>query len=159
MRKIMKTKKVQEEMVGFVLIIVLVSVIAVVFLGISLRKGASEKNSLEIKDFLYSSMLYSVDCSFQVENVRDLILACYNSEACDSGSSCELLEDTYLRMINSSLRLGESAKYQGYVLKIVSGEENVLSASSGNSTKSLVGSNIKILTYESSINISLKMYY
>ena len=51
------SKKAQEEMIGFVLIIVLVAVIALVFLAISIRKPAEIRDKKEIQNFLYSHFL------------------------------------------------------------------------------------------------------
>jgi len=52
--KSIKDKKAQEEMVGFVLIVVLVAIIAVIFLGITLRKPSNKigQESERLSSFL-----------------------------------------------------------------------------------------------------------
>lgn len=120
-------KRAQEEMVGFVLIIVLVAVIALVFLAISLRKPAAERGSEEITNFLHSSMLYTTGCQprgGEVYNFKELITACLGNENClNNESACDILNKTASELINLGFQAGEDAKYKGYVMKIY-GENN-----------------------------------
>lgn len=154
----MKTRRAQEEIVGFAVIILLVIVIGVVLFVISFNKSSSGKTSLEVSDFLYSSFLYSVDCQQQIENINDLILACYKNEQCDNESSCQLLEDTYKKMLES-FRAGEDSKYKAYFFKINGGEQSLVYLEKGNSTRNSLGSSVKVITSEEAINVSLKLYY
>ncbi|MBI2057207.1 hypothetical protein HYT91_03060 [Candidatus Pacearchaeota archaeon] len=58
-----KNKIGQEEMVGFALIIILVSVILLVFLAFSLNKPKTEATeSYEVNSFLQSSLQYTSSC-------------------------------------------------------------------------------------------------
>lgn len=155
---IVKSRRSQEELVGFGIIIVVVAVIALVFLSIGLRKQPEMKNSLEVSDFLYSSFEYSIECSSQVENLDDLILACVKGQSCEEESSCEILRNTYKDMIEKSIRLEEESRYKAYNFKIISDNETVLFLESGNKTGSLIGSRVHIPTRES-INVSLALYY
>ena len=87
-----KSTRSQEEMVGFILIVVLVSVIGVILLVISLRKPVERIESNEITAFLEASMHYTTSCQPNPERVYDfqgLIIACRNNENCiDGNSSC-----------------------------------------------------------------------
>lgn len=120
----MKLKKIggntgQEEMVGFVLIVILVLVIGIVFLGISLKKPSSniEKESLLVSSFLGSLSSYTSDCQIPESIYRslgDLITDCYNNEACSDGrTSCQVLDKTLGDILNSSF-LVESGSYTRY---------------------------------------------
>ena len=117
-----RRKKGQEEMIGFVLIIVLVAVIALVFLAVSLRKQEEFEQNSEIENFLYSSMLYTTNCSKSAElayNLQDLIKSCYKQEKCLNGEeSCEILNKTLVDLFSKSWNFGEESVEKAYVFKI-----------------------------------------
>lgn len=148
--------KAQEEMIGFVMIILIVVVVGVILLGIGLNKPKESKTSLEITDFLYTLFQYSVNCS---DTYKDLIISCIKNEYCNSISSCQALEDITLKVINTSLRVGSEKQYKAYEYKIFSGNSSVIYLTSGETTRNSVGSNVKIITSEDKINVSLKLYY
>jgi hypothetical protein len=156
--RLIKLRNAQEELVGFGIIIVLVAIIALIFLGIGLRSPSEMKNSLEVSDFIYSSLSYSVDCQEQITNINDLIVACYNSKGCKQGESCELLKSTYEDMIESSLRIGNEMKYKAYIFRVFSGDNTLVFLDNGNKTGSLTGASARILSGET-INVSLVLYY
>src|SRR3989344_2056802 len=99
---IIKSKRSQEEMVGFVAIIVLVSVIALVFIAISLRKG-EVKQGKEIENFLHSALL-ETSCITNYTNyeLRDIIVSCEKNEECNNENACNILNKTINRLINLS---------------------------------------------------------
>ncbi len=96
--KMIKNKKSQEEMVGFVLIIVLVAVIAVVFLGISLRKPSqTNAESENILAFISAVSEVTTECQISKNHlsVGELVSACEKSRPCDGGKpACSVLSDT-----------------------------------------------------------------
>src|SRR3989338_10673769 len=99
-------KKAQEEIVGFALILLLVVIIGMVFMSISLRKQpASEQDDKEVSNFLDAMLQYTSDCesSFSTYlNMKDLIKACYNNEACLSGrSACQHLREASTNLLNA----------------------------------------------------------
>ena len=56
-------KRAQEEMVGFALIVIIVSVILVIFLGFSLRdQGKENVESYEVESFIQSFLQYTSEC-------------------------------------------------------------------------------------------------
>lgn len=122
MRKI--NKKGQEEMVGFVLIVVLVIIIGIVFLGISLRNPASniEKDSKLISSFLGSISSYTTDCEIPQSVNRDigeLISDCYNGEICGDGkTSCEVLETSLKGILNASYIVSNGSYTRYYEMGI-----------------------------------------
>ena len=80
-------KKAQQEIVGFVLIVVIVSIIGLIFLSLSLGKGERVgQTSIEISNLLESSMYYTTDCAVsfipKYKSGQDLIKACYRNEKC-----------------------------------------------------------------------------
>jgi hypothetical protein len=82
----MKSKKAQEEMVGFVLIMLIVAVIFLVFLAIFVRNGLINRDvdSLEISHFLDSMLEYTTECSlddgFTFLNLGDLFRECADND-------------------------------------------------------------------------------
>ena len=147
-RKKMIRKRAQEEIVGFVLIIVLVAVIALLFLAFSIRRPVEMQESREIEDFLHSSLSLTTDCKPSEERVydlRDLIGACYNNEKCfDDKSACNVLNKTAFELIENSFQVGEEARYKSYNFRIYFQNTTLLYLSSGEETGSKSGAEIYI---------------
>ena len=114
MRRILDKKKAQQEIIGFVIIIVIVAVVGVIFLGISLRRGMRDDSSVqdaEIANFLSTSAKYTTDCvlkeGFYAE-LEDITDACYNSKICtDNREACDILASTYEDMTRIVWPAGE----------------------------------------------------
>jgi hypothetical protein len=125
------TKKGQEEMLGFALIMIIVAVILVIFLGFSLRKSSKETvESYEVESFLQTALSYSTECGNYRDShppIRDLIFACNSKEMClDGQDSCEVLKSEVENIIGKSWKIGEDTPIKGYELKILlssTGEE------------------------------------
>jgi len=89
LRKI--NRKGQEEIVGFVVIVVLVAVVFLVVLGLYLRRDVSviQRDSGDVKQFLESTMEYTTECTIGSDDehisVSELLGNCYNKEECVSG--------------------------------------------------------------------------
>src|SRR3989338_643556 len=120
-----KLRKGQHEIVGFVLIVLLVSVIGVVFLSIALNKGSAiEPRSAEISNFLSSMMYTTTDCAInyvpQYRDMQDLIKECYkdslgNKRSClDGRNVCRVLEENLINLIDKSMPVGEEAVQKAY---------------------------------------------
>ena len=117
-------KKGQEEMVGFVLIVILVSVVFLVFLGIFVNKNkvAVQSESVEIYQFLESIMEYTTDCAISYEpdysNIKELILECYSGSICLSEKqACAVLNETLSEILSASWLVGEERDQKGYIFK------------------------------------------
>lgn len=125
-----KKRKAQEEMVGFVLIIVLVAVIALVFLAISVRKPVEIQESADIENFLQASLLFTTSCQASPEityDLKDLIKACYKNERClDGEEACNALNKTSFGLVEAGFDISEEAKYKGYIFKIYDEGNNII---------------------------------
>lgn len=140
-------RKGQEEIVGFVVIVVIVSVLALVFLGISLRKGeVSYLESAEVYQFLESSMEYTSECAVRFENdyrrLGSLFEECYSGSECFNGkSACEVAEEN-VKKILPVLKRGDNS-IKGYRFNAFyvsnSNEEKILSVEDGNCTAGIKG--------------------
>lgn len=156
-----KMKKAQEEMVGFVVIIVLVTVIALVFLSFSIRKTSEVVDSKEVESFLHSSLLYTSDCEVSSRNYdfRDLIKGCYSKEKCDSEEDiCEILKQTADNLISNSFDVGEEKEFKGYDFKIYYGNESFVNLIKGNYTSKTSGSFVLVPIGRESVNMTLRLY-
>ena len=146
-----KSKRSQHETAGFVLIVLVVSIIGVVFLSIALAKGNKSHSSADISHLLEATMYSTTDCAInyipQYRDVQDLIKECYKDKKGDYRSCsgerdvCEVLEDNLRELIEESLDVGEKSTNKGYKLDIyftygdeVYPNEEILSLSKGTFT-------------------------
>lgn len=145
---IKKKNKSQEEMVGFVLIVILVSIIALVFLAISINKKTTKLPSSEIESFFQSAMRYSTDCYSSMErryDIRDLIKACYNSEMCLNGTACEELNKTLSNMLKESWKIGKERPVKYYQLNIYDKtNKTIIKLREGNCTGIISGTRVLV---------------
>jgi hypothetical protein len=98
-------KRGQQEIVGFVLIVVLVVVALMIFLIISLNKPSVTAKSKFSESFLSSIMAYTTECVVsepRKETMIDLIESCYKNERCDNLNrpSCDYLNETMASIMN-----------------------------------------------------------
>ncbi len=170
MRRI--NRKGQEEIVGFVLIIVLVAIVFLVFLGIYVRKGAtSTTTSVEVYQFLESSMEYTSDCAVRFlpdyETVGELFNECYSGSNClDGRSACHVLNKTVFDIFSNSWTAGPENKVRGYEFKssyftsnaTTNGEE-ILALTQGNCSGSVQGASYLIPAFPGKIENSLKLCF
>lgn len=173
MNTLNKTKrKAQEEIVGFILIVVIVSIILVIFLGIKLRNPEpTQRTSEVVYQFLESSMEQTTDCALSSGAdflaLDAAIRACYvGNSACIGGSStCATVEDTLGQMLNHSWAVGPQYPYKGYEVEGIytvnsSGQQNneeVFSVSKGNCSNSFIGNSYWIPEFPGSIIVSAKL--
>jgi hypothetical protein len=156
MNKFFKSKKAQEEMVGFALILIIVSVIILVFFSLSMKnKGVVEENYVT-DNFLQAILPYTTNCSIggYYADIDKLIKRCSSegSKLCENDPNrnyCEALNETLEELVELSWPVysnedGESY-YKGYDFKIwdYSDEENpnlLTNITKGNETNSYKGS-------------------
>lgn len=173
-----KRKRGQEEIVGFVAIVLIVSFIFLIFLGISLRKGPEfRKESKDVSMFLESAMEYTTDCADGYEpnymSLRRAIKGCYEGKKCagtDEGrEACEIANETLKEMIDLSWQVGGEMAIKGYIfnseygLNFSSGEkdaEKILIIKSGNcSSGNIAGAENFFSAYPGKISYSLSLCY
>lgn len=98
--------KAQQEILGFVIIVLLVVIVGVIFLGINLRKPAEiNTDDLEISNFLSSSAKYTTDCIIDeplYADLKDIIEACYSNKICkDERNACDVVNITFINILSS----------------------------------------------------------
>jgi len=132
-------KKGQEEMVGFVLIIVLVAIIGVIFLSISLRTSGSSvgEESDKIGSLIGALAQVTTKCEIpeaHYQDVGDLIDKCNEGKSCSScdglecgsGSACDVLKNTLEGSLKTSYAVGEGSYVRYYNLSIYREIDNSL---------------------------------
>ncbi len=153
-----KTKKAQEEMVGFALIIVIVAVILLIFVGFSLTRKTEAVESYEVESFIQAMMQQTSDCRDNLERlpVQSLILRCRSNGKCiDDRDACQVLKETLEEIMAESWKIGNTP-VAGYNLSITSENELVMSISEGNKTSNYKGSFQKL---PRDIDVLLNIYY
>jgi len=126
-----KNKKAQHEIVGFAVIIVIVAILGLIFLSLTIGRGeVSKKTSVEISDFLQSSMHYTTNCTTSYipnyKNIQDLIKSCYRNEKCinlidENGNNkmaCQVLGEEYSELVRESFQVSDESKNKAYRLNI-----------------------------------------
>ena len=122
-------KLAQHEIVGFVLIVLVVSIVGVIFLAITLGSPEPERqNSVEVSNLLEASMYHTTNCAVnyvpQYRSIQDLIKECYkdrsgNSREClGGGDVCEQLQTDLQSVLSESLNVGEDGVNRGYNIDI-----------------------------------------
>ncbi|MEM4230648.1 MAG: hypothetical protein QXF25_02130 [Candidatus Pacearchaeota archaeon] len=159
-------KKGQEEMVGFVLIVVIVTIAIMVLLIFSLRRPAVVESSLNIENFIQAIGYFTTDCEIagQLLSLKKVIVSCQNNEQCENGkSACEVLNETIKNLITAAWE--SSGFYKGYDLKIYaisSEDENattvILQKKEGNLTGSYEGGDLLFPIPPNRYHIYLKVY-
>lgn len=142
-------KKAQEEIVGFSMIIVLVSVILLILLSVSLKSGSeSTVQSYQASSFLQSLIQETSDCrsmgNLRYYSIRELISKCYfdsfsgGEETCfDGRDACDVLLENIETTSNKSWNpgIGEDFPVKGYLLNITVDNEVFKQIEAGNITK------------------------
>ena len=150
--------KAQEEMVGFVLILIVVAVIILVFLSISLRKPRDVVESYEVESFLQALSQHVSNCSINYASnkveIKDLIEECFQGSLCLNGkTACEELNSTLSILIQNSWQISEDRPNKAYVFNSTYQGEEVLSLVKGNFTQNTKGSVQKFDKLEISFEI------
>ncbi|MDO8516778.1 MAG: hypothetical protein Q7S33_01515 [Nanoarchaeota archaeon] len=159
-------KKSQQEIIGFVLIVVLVIVAGFVFLLISLQTPAAEINSAKINDLIYSTLKYTSKCAISSEpnydSIEELINSCADNEKCSNLDivACDYLNQSLTEIIPELIKL-ESPPVSAYQLKIYrqNSNDNMFNLKQGDCKGNVYGSQRSISKYPDNIVVNLRLCY
>ncbi len=166
--KTKQNKKAQEEVMGFVIIVMIVMIIGLVFFAFSLRKSSqtsAEPKQAELDDFLNTVLSYTTDCEISANNqsIRELARQCSKEKRCQNGiEACDSLNETLSTILPELL--GENAQIanayvHGYSFNI-SNSEQLINITQGNLTGDCFASSVPIPTgTEEDIWVRLRYYY
>ncbi|MEK6844532.1 MAG: hypothetical protein AABX83_03870 [Nanoarchaeota archaeon] len=164
-------KKAQEEIAGFVLIVVIVIIISIIILGISIRQDNREiGESRDIYQFLESMMQYTTDCALSYEpaysKLGELIERCNSGlSICISGKEpCDVARDTLTKMVDSAFYITGETSLKGYEFKSIyslnnSQNKELIVVSKGECLGSTRGSELPIHSFQGDISNTLKLCY
>ena len=162
-------KKGQNEMVGFVLIVVLVVVALMVFLVISVRKPSEQVESAEIENLLSAMLEYTTGCAISYEpdfdSYRDLVKDCYNDRKCNNldKMACDYLNELSEEMMEDII--ASESQIGAYELNIYhksnsgDAQDSLLKLMEGNCTGNVFGAQEAISEREGNIIVNLKFCY
>ena len=168
----MRDRKGQEEIVGFVLVVVFVVIVLVVFLGIQLRNPKPQQRQSEIiYQFLESSMEQTTNCTISEGasylTLDDVLRECHETgNSCLEGqSSCDSAKNTLKILLNSSFAVGPSYPYKGYEVTAkysanASGQQQnaeIFNVTSGVCADSYTGNSYWIPSFPGSVIVSAKI--
>lgn len=160
-------KKAQEEIMGFVIIVLVVMVIGLIFFAFSLRRSSEsiEPKQAELDDLLQTAIYYTTECKInnQEQNIRELVRKCYNSQSasCDDNMNiCNTLNNTIEKMFYEFL--GQNIAQQvvhSYTLNI-SNSKQITYIEDGQLEGNYFGSSLPIATLQGEdVLIKLRFYY
>ena len=114
--------KAQQEILGFVLIVVIVTIVGLGLLTLSIGRGEIKKSvSVEISNLLEAAMSSTTNCSINegYKELGDLIKACYKNQNCyDGENSCEVAGSNLKEIISQSLGVGDNSPNKAYNLSV-----------------------------------------
>lgn len=155
----------QQEMVGFILIVVLVMIGMMVFLVISLRNSPENEESLEVGNILNAIMKHTTECAIVYEpdydNFEDLFKSCHQGDVCNNlnESACDYLNES-LQVVISDLMKSEasvSAYQLDFFVKDSEGQLGLLQISDGNCTGNVNSAQRNVVSNSDSLIIRMKM--
>ncbi len=122
-------------MVGFVLIIIIVSVIILFFLGISFGGQDKEMESREAESFIRAITSFTTDCNISYEYIdfKETIFRCLQNDKCYNPetekydiNSCDVLNSTAKEILNASWIVDEKGYIVGYEFKISENKNKII---------------------------------
>ena len=138
-------KRGQNEIVGFVAIVLVVAVAGLILFSLMIGKGNVQEDSAEISDFISASMYKTTDCAIsfvpQYKNIEELIKECYKNpsgKCLDERKICDVLNLEFKNIIERDLEIGNEKINKGYKMNLVykdseiSQEEIISSVEGGN---------------------------
>ena len=141
-RTMKKFSKAQEEMMGFVLIVVIIAIFILIFVAFMISRPEKQAvESFEAESFVQSLLQYTTDCRDNLEflSIESLINKCQKKEKClDERDTCNVLEKNIKEIISKSWDI-QNSPIKGYSLAILSNKQELLKVQEGNSTSNSIG--------------------
>ncbi len=160
----MKNRKLgQEEIIGFALIIILVSIILLVALGLLIRGKSKEPvQSYEAASFIQTFLQYTSDCYNGIEYlpIQKLIFECSNENSCeDARDTCDVLEEDLKQISEKSWQVSEETPVKGYKIRVISEESEILLIEQGNKTSNYKSAMQTFSRQGTDYDVSFSVYY
>ena len=162
--KHIRNRKAQSEMVGFALIVIIISVLIIIFVSNSIKKDDSssiQDKSIDtfIQAFLGHTTICAKDYLPNYLSLSDVISYCAEGKRCYSGSGdldpCDVMNDTLSELVSNSMDIGINRPNKGYSLIIGYKDSEILRLSEGSVTQNNKGSSQR---FENGVFIQLLIY-
>jgi hypothetical protein len=113
-------KKGQNEIVGFVMIVVIVVIIGLFLLAFYLRHESARTESKNVRNFLKASLSYTTPCTVDIEplKIREVAKRCYEKKTCGEKDSCALLNETFSELLEQTWKINSNRPVNSYDLDI-----------------------------------------
>lgn len=124
----MRNNKAQQEIVGFVLIVVLVVIGLMVYLAISVRNVDENEGSVEVENALNSLMKHTTDCAISYipdyDTFQDLFKSAYKGQECSNlnKDAMDYLEEASLDVLSDMMASEASINYYELQFFVKDGE-------------------------------------
>ncbi len=155
-------KKGQQEIVGFVLIVVLVMVALMVFLIISVRDSGEEQTSVGVSNMLDVLMKTTSECAIVYEpdydSFEDLFKSCFKGDSCNNlnKSACDYLNESFGDIVSSMVL--SDASIGAWEAEFYSRDgEGILQWSGGNCTGATTGAQRSIISSGTSLIVRMRI--
>jgi hypothetical protein len=157
------SKKAQEEIIGFGIILLIIAIIGIIILSISINKNTQkeEVEDYETSSFLKAMLETTTTCekNSRYISVKDLIFECQRNYICyNEEESCDILNETINDILKGSWNAGNNTPIKGYEFIIDSKDERMINIKKGNVTKSYKGSTQNYAKSTDEANIFIKIY-
>ncbi len=157
--------KAQQEMVGFVLIVVLVVVGMMVFLVISLKNSPETKNSIQVGNILDAIMKTTTNCAIiyapDYDNFQDLFKSCYKAKRCSNLniSACDYLKTNLQKVVKTMMNTEATvSSYQlNFFSKDSTGQQGIITFCKGNCTGDVSAAQRNIISGSENLIIQMKI--
>lgn len=159
-------KRAQQEMVGFVLIVVLVVVGLMVFLVISSRTSDDVPKSVEVDNMLGALMKQTTECAIVYEpdydTFEDLFKSCHQGRQCSNldVSACDYLNESLTEILAGMFATEatiEAYRVDFYEKDDEGGRQNLLRVSWGNCTGDVNSALRSVVSGSESIVIEMRV--
>jgi len=160
-----KRTKAQQEMVGFILIVVLVMIGALVFLVISVRNSPEPASSVRVENMLGAVMKQTTDCAIPAEpyykTFEDLFKSCYKGSRCENMnvSACDYLNESLTKTLGALMdsEAAVSAYELNFFLRDEEGQQGLMRMGTGNCTGRILAAQRSIVSGSESLIVRLRI--
>ncbi|MBT6690135.1 hypothetical protein HN903_03790 [archaeon] len=152
----------QQEIVGFVLIVVLVMVALMIFLVISVRDDGGSVDSVGVSNMLDVIMRTTTDCAIiavpKYDSFEDLFKSCHDGDDCSNldVSACDYLNES-LGDVVSSMVLSDAMVGSWELDFFVREGEGILKWDEGNCTGQSNGAQRSIVSHGESLVVRMRI--
>ena len=165
-----RNKKAQHEILGFILIVVIVVIIGLFLLVFYLRQDSARYESLNVQNFLRTSMQVTSPCIVSIEplQIQDLTKRCRQGSICKNGlSACQVLREEFRKIIEESWLIDPERPENAYFLNIFYMEEEdeepymeeILTLQDGNCSGTRIGSEYFLHESPGKIIVTMEICY